>query len=203
MSPAGAGTTTDVLVVCEANRARSPVLAQLLRQEVERRGLGGQVRVLDAGVRAVPGEPVLPTVARAVRSLELGLEDHRSTLLEPDVADPGIVLTMTEDERRALVRRRPALLDRTFTVREAVRLLGSRRWDPRWEGTPQVAAQLHRLRPLVAGPQAPEDVPDPARGGRRLAGSVVTELQRSSTRLARALWGPVPDPPPQTSTVGR
>jgi protein-tyrosine-phosphatase len=150
---------------------------------------------------------MLPTVVRAARDLSLSLEDHRSQLLDPATVDPDLVLTMTEDQRRELVRRRPQTLHHTFTVREAVRLLDSSRWDPRWEGTSELVEQLHRLRPLVPAARGPEDVPDPVNGGRRLAAAVVAELQRYAPRLAQALWGPVPrggtGPEAQTSTAGR
>ena len=199
----GAQTTRHVLVVCEADRARSPVLAQLLRREAERRGLGTAVRIEDAGLRARPGEPLLPSVERVVRPLGLGLENHRSTPLELPLQDPAeLVLTMTEEQRRTVVRAQRELLDRAFTVREALRLLSSRWWDPRWEGTSYVVARLHRVRPLVRPAPTPEDVADPARGGRRLAGAVVDELSRASARLAASLWGPA-GTPGQTSTVGR
>jgi hypothetical protein len=84
-----------------------------------------------------------------------------------------------------------------------LRLLASPQWDPSWEGTPEVVHALHHVRPLVAGARAPEDVADPATGGRRLAASVVSELRRSAPRVASALWGPVPAGSGQTSTVGR
>ena len=133
----------------------------------------------------------------------LGLEDHRSTPLElPSGRLAELVLTMTEEQRRTVVRAQRELLGRTFTVREAIRLLSSRWWAPQWEGTPHVVIQLHRLRPLVRPSRTPEDVPAPANGGRRLAGAVVEELSRASARLAGSLWGPAPAPG-QTSTVGR
>lgn len=194
MNGVGTAPVTEVLVVCEANRARSPVLAQLLRREVERRGLSERISVTDAGLRGRPGDPLLPSVQRAVRNLELGLDEHRSALWDPGAPDPGLVLTMTEDQRHTLVRARPHTLSRTYTVKEAVRLLESSRWDPRWEGTSELTTQLHRLRPLVPAPREREDVADPARGGRRLAAAVVAELQRCSPRLARAMWGPPPGP---------
>jgi hypothetical protein len=85
-----------------------------------------------------------------------------------------------------------------------LRLLASPHWDERWEGTPEVVAHLHRLRPVVPGASGPEDVADPANGGRRLAVTVVAELRRDAPRLAAALWGPLPvDAGGQTSTVGR
>ncbi len=203
------GSTREVLVVGETGRARSPVLASLLRREAERRGLAGQVSVEDAGLQAQPGEPLLPSVAKAVRPLALDLEGHRARALAstPDLHD--LVLTMTELQRRALVRERRSRLDVTFTVREAVRLLASARWDEAWQGTPQVVAHLHRLRPLVLGASGAEDVADPATGGRRVASAVVDELRWCSVRLATALWGPLPGPDTatgrsgQTPTVGR
>ncbi len=203
--PVGATAGPDrVLVLCTANRARSPVMAGLLRREAAARGLDGQVRIESAGLQAQPGEPLLPSVVRFVGSMALGLDEHRSRPIELDEGErPGLVLTMTEAQRHAVLRMQPRLLDRTFTVREVVRLLSSPTWDQGWEGRPDVVHHLHRLRPLVPGVPAPEDVPDPATGGRRLAASVVRELERTAPRLASALWGAVPAGSGQTSTVGR
>ena len=206
MSGSAGGVGPDrVLVLCTANRARSPVMAGLLRREAALRGLADRVRIESAGLQAHDGEPLLPTVQRAVQSLELDLNGHLSRQIELDRGErPRLVLTMTETQRHTVLRMQPRLLDRTFTVREVLRLLGSHQWDPSWEGTPEVVHQLHHVRPLVAGANAPEDVADPADGGRRLAASVIAELRRSAPRLASALWGPVPaGPDGQTSTVGR
>ncbi len=135
--------------------------------------------------------------------MSLGLAEHRSRPLQLDHSvRPGLVLTMTEAQRHAVLRMQPGLLDRTFTVREVLRLLASPHWDQRWDGSRDVVQHLHRLRPLVPGSSSPEDVADPATGGRRLAAAVVRELQRSAPRVGAALWGPVP-PGGQTSTVGR
>lgn len=204
--PAGSSAGPDrVLVLCTANRARSPVMAELLRREAELRGLGGHVEIDSAGLRAEPGEPLLPSVERVVKSLALDLNAHRARPLELDSGErPGLVLTMTEAQRHTVLRLHPRLLDRTFTVRELLRLLESPQWDERWEGTPEVVHRLHHLRPLVPGASAPEDVADPATGGRRLAASVVTELRRYAPRVAAALWGPRPPARVgQTSTLGR
>jgi protein-tyrosine-phosphatase len=194
-----------VLVLCTANRARSPVMAGLLRREAELRGLAGVVDIDSAGLRAEPGEPLLPSVQRVVKSLPLDLNGHRARPLALDSAErPSLVLTMTEAQRHAVLRLQPRLLDRTFTVREVLRLLESPQWNERWEATPEVVSHLHHLRPLVPGAGTPEDVADPATGGRRLAASVVGELRRYAPRLASALWGPVPAARlDQTSTVGR
>jgi len=181
------------MVLCTANRARSPVMAQLLRREAALRGLDGEVCIDSAGLQAQPGEPLLPTVQRVVGSLDLGLTEHRSRVLELDRAErPSLVLTMTEAQRHAVLRMQPRLLDRTFTVREVLRLLGSPLWDEQWDGTADVVHHLHRLRPLVPRASSPEDVADPATGGRRLAVSVVRELERSATRLAAGFWGRLP-----------
>ena len=187
-----AGSTRAVLVVSATSRGRGPVLAALLRREARQRGLEGQVTVDEAGLEARPGEPLLPSVTRAVRSLELGLEEHRARVLASGPDRHDVVVTMTEAQRRTLLRERRSELERTFTVREVVRLLSSARWDERWNGTSQVVAHLHRLRPLVPGASGPEDVADPRAGGRRLASAVVDELRRCSARLATALWGPLP-----------
>jgi protein-tyrosine-phosphatase len=204
--PAGTTAGPDhVLVLCTANRARSPVMAGLLRREAAVRGLDGQVTIDSAGLRAPVGEPLLPSVERVVKPMELGLAEHRSRPLQLDQGvRPGLVLTMTEAHRHAVLRMQPRLLDRTFTLREVLRLLASPHWDHQWDGTRDVVHHLHRLRPVVPGASSPEDVADPATGGRRLAAAVVGELQRSAPPLAAALWGPVPSASgAQTSTVGR
>ena len=169
------------------------------------RGLADQVDVDSAGLRAQPGEPLLPSVDRVVQSLGLGLNGHRARPLELTGAErPSLVLTMTEGQRHEVLRIQPRLLDRTFTVREVVRLIASPSWDARWEGTPEVVHHLHHLRPVVARARGPEDVADPATGGRRLAASVVSELRGYAPRIGAALWGPLESRPGgQTSTVGR
>lgn len=180
-------------------------MAELLRREAAARGLAGHVEIESAGLSAHAGEPLLPSVERVVRSLGLELNDHRARPLGLDSGErPSLLLTMTEEQRHAVLRSHPRLLDRTFTVREVVRLLRSPYWDAQWEGSPEVVHHLHHLRPLVPRAKAPEDVADPATGGRRLAASVVSELRGYAPRMGSALWGPLPpDPDGQTWTVGR
>jgi protein-tyrosine phosphatase len=206
--PVGGSVGPDrILVLCTANRARSPVMAELLRREAALRGLEARVDIESAGLQAQPGEPLLPSVGRAVEPITVALREHRSRSLDLDSGErPSLVLTMTEAQRHAVLRLQPRLLDRTFTVREVLRLLASPLWDEQWAGTADVVHHLHRLRPLVPRASSPEDVADPADGGRRLAVTVVRELERSAPRLASGFWGPVPrtlGDRDQTSTRGR
>ncbi len=118
------GTTAGpdrVLVLCTANRARSPVMAGLLRREVALRGLDDQVSIDSAGLRAPIGEPLLPSVARLAVPMSLGLAEHRSRPLQLDHSvRPGLVLTMTEslqvgDQFRVAVGKNPIAAVYSYT----------------------------------------------------------------------------------------
>jgi protein-tyrosine-phosphatase len=187
------GPQCQVLVLCTANQARSPVLAALLRREASSRGCA--VQICDAGIEAVPDAPLLETMGEVLRRHGMSV-DHRSRPLDVDQVGTDLVLTMTESHRRWVLQRHPRLLPRVFTVRELCRLVSSAQWPSEPPTLADVGPTAHRLRPLVAGRGA-EDVEDPAGKGQAVAGRVFEELRECAVVLAPALFDGISEAPPR------
>jgi protein-tyrosine-phosphatase len=161
--------TVRVLIVCTGNICRS-ALAERLGRAFLRDVMGeraDQIRLESAGTGAVVDSAMDPRSAAAL--LELGAEagDFRARQLVEGMAEQAdLVLTMTRAHRRDVLHRHPALLTRTFTLREAADLLG--RPDP--QRPPDGLDLGSRVRGLVAEMArarsgrhsgSDDDVPDP------------------------------------------
>ena len=119
----------SVLVVCRANQARSPVFAELLRQQAADRGL--DVQIISSGLEARPGAMLLPAMSRAWYRRRHTRLDHLSRVYDPAEARTAEVTFVFEAlQRTRVVNELPDLVDRVFAVREATRLVSSPRWDP-------------------------------------------------------------------------
>jgi protein-tyrosine phosphatase len=118
----------NVLFVCHGNICRSPV-AERLATLWAREALGFEpekvgIRIGSAGLGAREGEPVDPMSAEALRELGGSPEGFRSRSFVPTFGDDsGLVLTMTERQRRSVLAAMPLGLRRTFTLPEAAALL--------------------------------------------------------------------------------
>lgn len=110
------------LVVCTANICRSPVVAVLLQRTFDRHIQDGVVR--SAGTSGGHLEVHRHTVAAASR-LGIDISEHESRMLTTELlATDGadLVITMTHDHTRAAVNLSPEIWERTFTLRELVRI---------------------------------------------------------------------------------
>ena len=108
-----------VLCVCEGNLCRSPV-AELLLQNA----LGPDVEVASAGTGAVVGSVIAPPMAALLSSRSIDSSQFRARQLRPvDLRAADAVLTMTLGQRGRAVELAPAVVGRTFTLRELARLL--------------------------------------------------------------------------------
>ena len=129
----------DVLVICRANVARSPLLRVRLQAEADRRVGAGTVNIASAGMSARFGDPAAEGSKRVAASWGLSLEDHASLpIMYAPFATAPVNLVMSRDHLRALLARNPEVAPRTFTVPELVvciqRLETERRlprFDPR------------------------------------------------------------------------
>jgi protein-tyrosine phosphatase len=114
--PRAAPGAVSVLVVCTGNVCRSPAAEVLLRAGLGRRS---GIRVASAGLEARVGEPVDGPMRQLLADRGLSTAAAVGRQLTPDlVRAADLVLTMTTDQRSAVVAQVPAAVRRTFTLRE-------------------------------------------------------------------------------------
>jgi protein-tyrosine phosphatase len=117
-----------ILFVCTGNLCRSPVAERLAAAWVGQ-SLAGSPELADvalssAGTRATEGQEMAPASASALRQLGGVPEGFRSSALTPELANSAdLIITMTRQHRREVLRMTPRGLRRTFTLIEAADLL--------------------------------------------------------------------------------
>lgn len=83
------------------------------------------VRAVSAGVRAVVGSGMCPTMADLVEAGGASPHGFRAQQLTGElVREAGLILALSRGHRSAVVEGTPAALRRTFTLREFARLVG-------------------------------------------------------------------------------
>ncbi|MCQ9163673.1 low molecular weight phosphatase family protein [Arthrobacter sp. STN4] len=112
-----------ILTVCTGNICRSPMAERLLQQ-----GLNlvtpGAYKVESAGTGALVGSAMEPHIEGYVRVMGASADNFSSRQLTPDIlAAQDLVLAMTREHRSRIVEMAPALLKKTFTLRELARIL--------------------------------------------------------------------------------
>lgn len=171
-APAAAGGT--IMTVCTGNICRSPLGEVLLRRAL--RDVG--VRVHSAGTHALVGHEMTAESQQLALANGADAGDvaaHRARLLtEGLLTETDLVLAMAREHRSFSVQLSPAVLHRTFTVREFARLAASLSDDDVRRGVvtagSDAGARLRALGRLVGGqrgmvPPDPDndDVIDPYR----------------------------------------
>jgi protein-tyrosine phosphatase len=196
-SGSGAGPDRPLLlVVCRANICRSPLVAHELVQRIEQLDPDSGWRVLSAGTAAQTGEHQCPRSAKACGGART---PHRARQLSADlVRSATLVLTASLAERAAVAQLDLGARERTFTLREAAALadvLAAQ--EVTVSGGPDaLVAALHDVRGLEPSLTAhrrrhrevgPLDVPDGHQGQARSHRTVLSEVRRSTERLAPLL----------------
>lgn len=150
-----------VLTVCTGNICRSPVAEYLLNQ-----AFGPAVVAASAGTGTRPGWPIAPEMAALLASEGINTDGYASRpVTTAMLTDADLVLPLSREHRSRLVSLAPAILRRTFTLRELARL-AEQLPDAAW-GESQNPAD--RLRALIAVapklrrpvPAAADDIDDP------------------------------------------
>jgi protein-tyrosine phosphatase len=114
---------TEVLLVCTANRCRSPIAAAVLRQRLP---AGSEVVVDSAGLMDEAAMPVPDEGIALMRRYGLNLENHRSrTITIRDLRDHDLVLGMTRGHVRDLLALEPGAFARIFTLKDFVHRIES------------------------------------------------------------------------------
>ena len=120
-----------LLFVCHANIVRSAA-AELLAQAAA--GPEGPWRFSSAGVGAVVGHGIDPTIGRLIEGRGIDTSGHAAQQVSRNlVHEADLVLTFEASQRAWVLNEEPQARGKTLTVRRAARLLGriSRRADPR------------------------------------------------------------------------
>lgn len=94
-----------ILIVCAANRFRSPLAEYLMRREFS----GRMIDVASAGIYATDGAPAHHAACALARQHGItGIESHRTRRLTPQLmSDVDLVLTMDEQQQHAVMRTLP------------------------------------------------------------------------------------------------
>jgi protein-tyrosine phosphatase len=153
----------SVLVVCTANRCRSPLVAATLAYRAAEAGLPWTVG--SAGVRTRSGETTEAETLEALR--ESGIPSARQPVRQIDeaiAAGSDLVLTAERSHRSEVLRLAPGTVGRVFTLLEFERLLeAAQRHElhSRVNTLTELAAYADSAR-FVAGPAGPfDDLADP------------------------------------------
>lgn len=108
-----------VLVVCTANVCRSPYVASLLQQRIRAARLDTRVHVESAGVQALLGREVDPTIKAMLEERQIPLaQQYARAVLEDDLRKADLVLVMEEAHRQLLFYRLPGALSKIFLLSE-------------------------------------------------------------------------------------
>ena len=175
-----------ILTVCTGNICRSPLAERLLQNELDS-AAPGIFAVESAGTAAMVGATMEPRIEGFVHASGASSEGFSARQLTREILDrQDIVLALTREHRSRIVEMRPALLKKTFTLRELARVLpnldGARGVHPaeRWELAIPVAMRARTLHRAAA---ADDDVVDPYRRG----DSVFEEMRQQLVPAVQAL----------------
>lgn len=184
--------TFSVLTVCTGNICRSPAVERLLAHEL---GPGSGVEVTSAGVGAVVGAPIANPMAARLTDAGVATQGFAARqVTESMLRSADLVLPLTRSHRSRVVEIAPAVVRRTFTLRELARLAAAVGPAVLPPGTP--AVRLAALVPLAAAQRgrasvdpADDDVVDPWGGDERRYDLSFAQLRPSVEILAAVVRG--------------
>ena len=195
---------SDVLVLCTANVARSPLLAARLQLAAQRRQPAAAIEVASAGTDALFGTPAARGSIEVADRWHTSLADHRATPISyVDLTEPALVLVMERRHAREVTSRAPAATATTFTWPELITTLTDRLDPASTSELPAaadpvsararleaVAALAHTHRPRRL-PRKRAEVADPIHGTQAVYDAMGTRFDAEVEAVADVLFGPL------------
>ncbi len=184
---------SGILVVCTGNICRSPVAEGLLRGALDTRFAKAAPRVSSAGTIGWEGSPATPESVEAAGERGCDITGHAARRLTPEMVDDAeLVVAMAREHRAEIAATIPDSTERTFTLKELVRLLerdplGSPA-DPGSLGDRVAVAAAARGQGAPGNPHD-EDVVDPLGMPLETYRAIAWELESWCTRLVDGLFG--------------
>ncbi len=172
----------SVLFVCTGNTCRSPMAEHMFKKMLMEYRLAEEVSVRSAGLSSVTGQHISHNALKVLvrRGLQ-HVERHRARRVSHEqVSGANLVLAMTMDHKREIIRRFPEAVDKVYTLLEYATedVLTKQLWDE-WQkltvetqlahvgtsdgaGDEYVTSEARRLRLEFLEEQLPMlDIPDP------------------------------------------
>lgn len=175
-----------ILTVCTGNICRSPMAERLLQHGLDQVSPGA-FEVRSAGTGALVGHAIEPHVEGFIRVMGASADDFVSRQLTPAILkEQDLVLALTRKHRSRIVEMQPALLKKTFTLRELARILPhidvplDMGPTERWEAMIPLAM---RARSMYRSAHEDDDVLDPY----RRSDEVYEEMRRDITPAVQSL----------------
>ncbi|WP_375499418.1 low molecular weight phosphatase family protein [uncultured Jatrophihabitans sp.] len=185
MHATGARTPFTVLLVCTANRYRSPVAEHLLRAELAARA---DWVIGSAGTQAREGEELDSRVAALVGVPSGDAGSWRSRRLTAQLVEQAdLVLTAEEAHRQVVVQMWPRALHHTFALLSFARLAAQLPNESVASGHALIEA-VNQARTHTQPPQAgADDIVDPVRHLRRKLPACAGQIRGAVTALSAPL----------------
>jgi protein-tyrosine phosphatase len=188
---------TSILVVCTGNICRSPIAEWMLRDALSSRFGESAPTVSSAGTSGLEGSSAMPEAVAAARERGIDIAAHRARRLAHVPADADLVIAMA-GEHRDILDDVPGLGERSFTLKELVRLLESLPPVPPGAGPDSLSERVRQAdtarRAGSAGNPLDEDVADPIGMPLQTYRATAWELDEWVARLVDGLYGAVPVP---------
>ena len=187
----------SILAVCTGNVCRSPLAEGFLRVALDARSAGTPIDVTSAGTMGWDGSGADPLSVRAGTERGIDISSHIARVTTPKgLRDAALVVGMASEHVEIVTRQVPAVAERSFTLKELVRLLEA--LPAPAPGEPEAllmtrVSQADALRRSgFEGDPHDEDIADPLGMPLEAFRGVAAELDEWCVRLADGLLGRAP-----------